>query len=145
MIVDASVLLSAFFPDEQQPASQMLIRDYVAGQITLVAPSLLGYEIANAVRQAERRERITQEQAESILLAYEGLQIRLQSVEWQQVLLLARHFNHSAYDAAYLALAQATNDTLITGDLRFYNAVSPHRKDVLWVGNYRTPTKESPQ
>ena len=32
MIVDASVLLSAFFPDEAQPKAQLLLRQHAAVQ-----------------------------------------------------------------------------------------------------------------
>lgn len=38
MVIDASVLLNAFFPDEQQLEAQSLIRDYVAGVVVLSAP-----------------------------------------------------------------------------------------------------------
>ena len=37
MIVDASVVLRAFFPDEDQ--AQALIREHVIGQVALAAPS----------------------------------------------------------------------------------------------------------
>ncbi|KAA3659909.1 MAG: hypothetical protein DWQ04_20855, partial [Chloroflexi bacterium] len=59
MIIDASVILSALFPDEQQSQSQAIIRDHVAGQISLVGPTLLEYELSNAVWQGVRRQRIT--------------------------------------------------------------------------------------
>jgi predicted nucleic acid-binding protein len=42
----------------------------------------------------------------------------------------------SAYDAAYLALADREREPLITADERLYNAVHPKLKWVLWLGNY---------
>lgn len=142
MVIDASVLLNAFFPDEQQTEAQNLIRDYVAGVVALSAPMLLGYEITNAVWQAERRQRISPSQTEAILTAYDGLQIPLSSVDWQAVLMLARQFHRSAYDAAYLALAQSLNETLITGDLRLYHAVKAHLDWVIWIGDYQSTLPE---
>lgn len=139
MIVDASVILCAFFPDEQQAQAQTLIRDHVTGRVRLVAPTLILYEVTNAVVQAIRRERITEEDGKAILAAFDGLSIETESVGWQQVLPLARRFDRSAYDAAYLALAEARGETLITGDLRLYNAVRDHLDWVWWIGNNKRP------
>jgi predicted nucleic acid-binding protein len=69
MIVDASVLLSAFFPDEAQTQAQTLLREHVADRIHLNAPTLLSYELSNALWQAERRARISRSQTEEIFQA----------------------------------------------------------------------------
>jgi predicted nucleic acid-binding protein len=137
VIVDASVILSAFFPDEEQSQAQALIRDHVTARVHLVAPSLLLYEVTNGVVQETRRGHISNEQAEEILTALEGLAIASEPVSWQQILPLALHFDRSAYDAAYLALAQAAGQPLVTGDRRMYNAVHDHLDWVKWIGDYR--------
>ena len=136
MIVDASAVLSAFFPDEAQAQAQALVRDHVMGRIELAAPSLLLYEVTNAVVQARRRERITDEQAQSVLTSFEGLEIALRPVNWQQILPLALRYDRSAYDAAYLALAEETGQPLITADRRLYNAVHGDLNWVQWMGDY---------
>ena len=136
MIVDASVILSAFFPDEAQPQAQVLIREHVLGHMELVAPDLLLYEVTNGVIQARRRGRISDEQVEQILTSFEGLKIPVMRVTWQQVLPLALRFDRSAYDAAYLALAGASEQPLITGDRRLYNAVHEHLDWVQHIGDY---------
>lgn len=136
MIVDASVILGAFFPDEAQAQAQALIRDHVIGQVQLAAPTLLLYELTNAVLQARHRGRISDEQADDILSSFEGLGIALEPVTWQQMLPLAVRFDRSAYDAAYLALAQVTEQRLITGDSRMYNADREHLDYVDWIGDY---------
>jgi len=135
VIVDANILLRAFFPDEVQAQAQALIRRYVSGQVQLAAPTLLVYEFTNAVIQAMRRERITEKQGAAILEAFEGLGIEMEPVTWQQMLPHARRFDRSAYDAAYLALAEARSEQFVTGDLRLYNAVGDHLDWVLWIGD----------
>jgi predicted nucleic acid-binding protein len=135
MIVDANIILQAFFPDEVQPKAQALIRDHVSGKVQLAAPTLLMYEVTNAVLQAVRRGRVTDEDAKAILIAVEGLGIGTEPVVWQQMLPLARRFDRSAYDAAYLALAEARGEPLVTGDLRLYNAVHDHLDWVQWIGD----------
>jgi hypothetical protein len=57
---------------------------------------------------------------------------------------LAVRFNRSAYDAAYLALAEGSEQPLITGDSRLYHAVRKHLDWVQWIGDYgRTESTES--
>ena len=133
MIVDANVVLRAFFPDEAQAQAQALIRDHVIGHVQLAAPTLLLYEFTNAVLQAARRGRITNEEGEAILVAFDGLGIELDTVTWQQILPLAQRFDRSAYDAAYLALAEVREEPLVTGDLRLYNAVRDTLDWVQWI------------
>ena len=69
MIVDASVILRAFFPDEDQVKAQAVLRDHVAGRVQLKAPDLLPYELINAVWGAERRGRIGPDQTGEIMAA----------------------------------------------------------------------------
>ena len=137
MIVDSSVILRAFFPDEAQEQAQGLIRDHVAGKITLEAPSLLPYELYNAVWMAERRRRISNDQTNEILQAIEDLNIQIHHLDWQDLLPLARQYGHTAYGAAYLALAQTSQQPMITGDERLYKAVREHLDWVLWIEDYQ--------
>jgi predicted nucleic acid-binding protein len=136
VIVDAGVILSAFSPDEDQPRAQGLIREHVMGRVDLSAPTLLLYEVSNAVVRARRRRSISDEQTGAILTSLEGLGLELRPVTWQQMLPLALRFDRSAHDAAYLALAEMTGRPLITGDRRLYNAVREHLDWVQWIGDY---------
>ena len=143
MIVDASVILSAYFPDEAQDQAQALIRDHVIGHLQLAAPTLLLDEVTDAVLQARRRGRIDDEQANDILSSFEGLGIALEPVRWHPMLPLAVRFDRSAYDAAHLALAEVTGQPLITGDSRMYNAVREHLDWVQWIGDYPGATRSA--
>ncbi len=136
MIVDANVILRAFFPDESQTQAQAVLRDHVARRIRLAAPALLPYELSNAVWQAERRGRITRTQADGVLQAIADLDLKIVQQSWGEMIPLARRFNRSAYDAAYLALAQETGEPLLTGDLRLFNAVHAHLEWVIWIEAY---------
>ncbi|MBM4467104.1 MAG: type II toxin-antitoxin system VapC family toxin [Chloroflexi bacterium] len=137
MIVDASVVLRGFFPDEEGHAeAQALIRAYAQGEIEFHAPTLLPYEVTNAVLQAIRRDRISPEKGREILTAFEGLSIPTVEVSWQRTLELARTHDRSAYDGAYLALAEETGSKLVTGDRRLYNAVKDRLPWVLWIEDY---------
>ena len=110
MIVDSRVVLAGFLPDEAQAQAQAVIRDHVIGRRQLAAPS---------------RGRISAEQAQETLATFEWLAIELQAVTWQSSLSFAQRFDRSAHDAAYLALADAAGQPLLTGDMREVVRISP--------------------
>lgn len=140
MIVDSSVLLNAFLPDELQPNALKLVREHVSGRVHLKAPTLLPYELSNAIWQAERRGRINRDQADRTIESFASLDIEIIPQSWGEMLSLARQFDRSAYDAAYLTLAERLGEQFVTGDLRLYNVVHPKLDWVLWVGDY-SPTE----
>ncbi len=49
---------------------------------------------------------------------------------------LARTYHRSAYDGAYLALAEERGSKLVTGYRRLYNAVKDHLPWVLWIEHF---------
>ncbi len=119
MVIDASVVLKGFFPDEEgRIAAQSLIRAYVQGEIPLLAPTLLPYEVTNAVLQAVRRGRLSLVKAREVLRTFQELGIPTAEVTWQRALELAHMYNRPAYDGAYLALAEEQRTQLVTGDRR---------------------------
>lgn len=137
VVIDASVVLRGFFPDEEGHAeAQALIRAYAQGEIEFLVPTLLPYEVTNAILQAVRRDRIDLKKGQEILSAFEGLDIPTAAVSWQRTLELAHTYDRSAYDGAYLALAEETGSHLVTGDRRLYNALKDHLPRVRWIEDY---------
>ncbi len=137
VVIDASVVLRGFFPDEEgHEEAQAIIRAYAQEEIELLAPTLLPYEVINGILQAIRRDRISLEKGQEILAAFQGLGIPTIEVPWQRALELARTYERSAYDGAYLALAEETGSELVTGDRRLYNAVKDHLPWALWIEDH---------
>lgn len=137
IVIDASVVLKGFFPDEEGHAeAQALMRVYAQEEIEFLAPTLLPYEVTNAILQAVRRERIDLKKGQEILNTFDSLGISTAAVSWQRTLELARTYERSAYDGAYLALAEEMGSHLVTGDRRLYNALKDHLPWVLWIEDY---------
>ena len=67
-VVDASVGLKAYFPDEEgHRQAQAVIRDYVMERIELLVPPLFQSEVTNGVLVAVRMGRISEKLAYEIL------------------------------------------------------------------------------
>ncbi len=81
-------------------------------------PALWEFEIANSLRSAERRGRIAEAGISHALSAFAQLPITRNTspLDSQRVISLAREFDLSVYDAAYLELAIRLNAPLATRD-----------------------------
>ncbi len=126
VVIDASVALSWLLPDEQiaERANRLYSR-YVSGDIDLVAPVLLMYEVVNGIRSAILRKRLRSNRAEEAMLHFKELGIRLenQDKDIDRIFRMARKLRISAYDAAYIALARKFKATLYTADSHLYKKV----------------------
>lgn len=115
-VVDASAIAAVLF-DEPEAAP-------IIGSVTgaLIAPDLMRYELASICATKLARE---PQCAKLILLRY-GLLARLAvdyaEPDWESLPLLARQWEISAYDAAYLQLALARKVPLVTLDSRLAKA-----------------------
>lgn len=115
-VVDASAVAAVIF-DEPEAAPVVAT---IAG--ALIAPGLLRYELASICATKLARE----PQHGKLILARYGLLARLDvnyaDPDWQSLPLLARQWEISAYDAAYLQLALARKAPLVTLDSRLAKA-----------------------
>lgn len=137
IVIDASVALKWFLPDEEYGTKALkLLGRYISGQLEMVAPSLLEYEVMNGLLIAGRRGRIKDE---IVLLAAEGfmdLEIPLRDVRafYPRIIEYSRTLALTAYDASYLALAEVEGCALVTADRRLFESAHESLKWVKWIG-----------
>jgi predicted nucleic acid-binding protein len=138
IVVDASVVLKWQLDDEQHIPQATALRDdfYARGAIKAIAPNLLIYEIVNGVATATRQKRVAPDKATEAMGNLMTLGVELREVEPLRVLELALRHNLAAYNAAYLALAEAEGCELWTGDRPFYQAARGELAWVKWIGDY---------
>lgn len=139
VVLDASVVLKSYLPEEGSTQAQAVFKDWAMGHLELLAPALLPYEVTNALLVALRRRRIDAARAREILREFIGLTIPTQGLAGleERAWALALEHQRTAYDAAYLALAEREGLPLLTGDKRLYNAVKGKLPWVQWIGDYR--------
>lgn len=126
VVLDASVVLKWFLPDEEEGQMALeFLEKHLAGEIQLVAPSLLEYEVLNGLLYAGKRGRIKEDIIRKAAEGLAGLGIELKppSAHAARALKFARAFGISIYDAAYLAVAEAEGCPLITAADRLFAAV----------------------
>jgi predicted nucleic acid-binding protein len=114
IVVDASVIAPALTDDG---ADGRRVRERLQGE-RLAAPELIVLEVASVVRRAHRSGRIERQRAEQALADLRALPLGLASHRPLIGRVWELRDNASSYDAAYLALAEALDAPLLTGDAR---------------------------
>ncbi len=107
-VLDASVALTWCFEDETHPLATNLLNQ-LRGGASCIVPPVWPLEVANAVRMAERRRRITADHGAQFLASLSELSIYISflsiSDTMGEVMQRARQYDLTAYDASYLSLA----------------------------------------
>jgi predicted nucleic acid-binding protein len=120
LVVDASAALSWSIADESDVEALALLRK-VRSEGAIV-PALWLFEMENGLRNALRRGRITEAEAQVIQAKLSRLPIRVvdssERISFHGALALANRFDLSVYDAAYLDVALRYKGDLATRDRR---------------------------
>ena len=137
VVVDASVVAAAFFPETHTQAAQALL---TSGN-RLCAPDLIYPELANVIWKRYRRGDIDAEEAAELLADIMALSLEITPSEQlvSPALELAIHTGRTAYDCLYVALAVQGKSVMISNDRRLVNALAagPLKDHVQWLGGVR--------
>ena len=121
-VIDASVTMPWFFPDEATAFTEGLL-DALGAQ-PLWAPALWVLECTNVLQSAQRRRRIDAHRRAQIAGELGELPVRVDHESLDFISLDRQAATHglSAYDAAYLALALRRSLTLVSLDVQLIAA-----------------------
>jgi predicted nucleic acid-binding protein len=133
-VLDASVTLAWCFEDEATPGTDGLLERLA--EDAAITPSLWELEVVNVLLLAERRGRITESQATRFVALLTQLPIHVDpaGADMEGVLAAGRHHGLTAYDAAYLVLAEREGIPLATLDTRLRDAARAAGVPVLGAG-----------
>ena len=126
IVVDASAVLEALL---RTPSAMIVEQRLFAPGETLHAPHLIDLEVAQVVRRYATAGQITADRGRNALAHFTDFPIR----RYPHGILLPRIWelcnNLTAYDAAYVALAEALDAPLLTSDQRLATAAG-HRAQI---------------
>jgi predicted nucleic acid-binding protein len=118
-VLDASVVLTWCFPDENAALAQHVAGMFKRGD-TAIAPPFWPHEVLNALLAGEKRKRISKELVRSFLDDLTTLPIVLEpspaAIVFARIQRLSRDHSLTAYDAAYLDLALESGLPIATLD-----------------------------
>ena len=120
IVADATVLAAVLFGEDEQREAVALLRGRA-----LVAPHLVDYEITNVALNKLRRGRLP---LDSVSASLDAVRTRNRAAcnDLAAVLALAQRYRLTAYDAAYLWLAEQLEAPLATFDTALARAAQDH-------------------
>jgi predicted nucleic acid-binding protein len=144
VVVDASIALKWTINEVDSSTALTLLADWINREIEIHAPSLLSYEVTNALYRRVRKGEIPFYDARRGLteIIYKVVEFdfpeepdfNIRAIELGQLFGLP-----ATYDSHYLALAESKECELWTADLRLWNSVKGKLDWVHWIGDYAAP------
>ncbi len=119
IVVDASVLFELII---KSPRASKLTARIGADGLTLHAPDLVVLEVAHVLRKALSHRKLSETRAQAAFDALRTLSLRHYAHTKLLNRIWALRHNLSAYDAAYVALAESLDAPLVTLDERIARA-----------------------
>jgi predicted nucleic acid-binding protein len=137
VVVDASLALKWVIAEPFSAEAAVLLGEWLRDRVERLAPTLLAYEVTNALYRASRTEADPEQWLAS---AVGGVLSAVTFCEHSDVLLvrggaIARQLGRpAAYDTQYVSLAEAEGCEVWTADERFWNAAKGGFPRVRWIG-----------
>ena len=117
VVPDTSVVIKWFRQGEVLAGLALALRDaYLDGQITISAPSLLAYELANVLRY---KGDLTTSQVQDAVQSLFDMRLKWvlpSSTVMRRAVEIARTNETTVYDASFAALAEELAATFVTAD-----------------------------
>jgi predicted nucleic acid-binding protein len=134
-VLDASVVLTWCFPDEQSQKAETIAERIASGD-RVVVPAFWRHEMLNALLVGEKRKRLTPELTQSFIEDLDRLPVDVDvpassAVIFNATQALCRKHRLTAYDAAYLEIAIRETNALATVDEDLKRAALAERVQVL--------------
>jgi predicted nucleic acid-binding protein len=119
-VLDASIVLTWCFPDEQSQHAEAISERIARGERAVV-PAFWRHEMLNALLVGERRKRISPQLTQAFIDDLDRLPIDIDvpatsAIVFTATQALCRKYQLTAYDAAYLEIAVRDKNPLATVD-----------------------------
>lgn len=130
-VVDASVSAAWFLPEEATPYTEAALQATAEARVWV--PALWQLEVGNLLLSAQRRRRVNDAKRRELVAAAAGLRLHVdrEAVSMVELDDLAAAHGLTAYDAAYLELAQRRSLPLATLDKSLRKAMA--KAGVAWA------------
>jgi predicted nucleic acid-binding protein len=117
VVLDTSVVIKWFRQGEVLASHALALRDsYLSGQVVVLVPSLLAYELANVLGYKNDLTTVQIEDAVQSLFDMRLEWVLPSATVMRRAVFIARECDTTVYDASFVALAEALSATFITAD-----------------------------
>lgn len=124
IVVDTSVAIKWFFPENSHDKALKLKNDHLAGKIMICTRDLLLYEFTSSLKNYSPLK-IEEKDFNLAASTLQSLRLKICPLEYQELnelFKLSRKLMVSIYDCSYLLLAQKLRTSLYTADKKLFLA-----------------------
>jgi predicted nucleic acid-binding protein len=122
-VLDASVILKWFLKEQDSSKAVNLKRKIINGELIAIAPDLILYELANALRYKKGyKPELVSEAINAIIDLDMEIIVPTESLIKESAV-ISFEKDISIYDAIYVALAKETGYNFITADKKLYQSI----------------------
>lgn len=140
LVVDANVVAKLYLRDEQYAAkADLLFSRFQRGEVQLIAPRLITYEVPAAIKRGAVRVKAAKEVWQAALSSFEslGLTVVDDSDAKYEATRLAINYACTYYDALYLLLAEDLGCRFISADERLERTLRTRAEYLLLLASYK--------
>ncbi len=135
-ILDASIAMKWLFDDEDHIEESLhILRAFQRGEINLLAPDHIYYEVLNSLKSGIIRSRVSEADARAAMVDF--LRLPITTVSGPTLLRnafeIALLYDAPYYDSLYLALADSEQCPMIHADRRLHNTLAGRFPRELWI------------
>ena len=120
-VVDASIGVKWFSPEEDTPKSRELLKNHIEKKIKIIVPDLFFYEVLNALRFNKNSEKYLKK----VALDLESFELEIINVSLpllEKSVENSVKYNLTIYDAVYLTIAKEFDNKLISADKKILSS-----------------------
>jgi predicted nucleic acid-binding protein len=115
-VLDTSVAAAWYLPEDLSGAARVWQRRMLAGEVTLIVPSLHYWEFCNVLRTYVRRSELEADLAEEVFRLHLEAPLEQAEPDRSAILRRALEYQATAYDAVYIELALSLDAPLLTAE-----------------------------
>jgi predicted nucleic acid-binding protein len=140
LVLDATIAIKWYLNDEDHVLDAQRILDrFSAGDVSLIAPDHIRYELVNALLTAVRSRRISDEAARSAMNDF--LSLDIPTIRDDALLVsgfeTASFYECALYDALYLVLAERASVPFVHADRRLRNTLRQRFPNEMWIDDLK--------
>jgi len=142
VVIDTNVVVKFFLPEAGSVHAERLLEAVLSGDVELAAPDFMLAEFVNVLWLKAGRGELDDKDAEEIiaqlLVLTEFMEIIPSGRMLAAIFQTARRHSHSAYDAAFLAIAEDRGIRLVTADTKFSQKTRGLSSRLVLLENWKT-------
>jgi predicted nucleic acid-binding protein len=128
IVIDASVVVKWFIEENDSDKALLLRDNFIGGKVELCVPTLLYFEVLNALKYSQLFKPSELEDAGESLENY-GFKVIMKKDEIRKYMINAAiDYNLSIYDASYLGLSMGLDKLFCTADEKIIKKLPPIMK-----------------